>query len=68
MKPIIKAPKHLKTVLVCKMDKNDITLKLCKTIELIKYNVCAKYEPFTKWATPGIKEKKNYDIIFAGSF
>ena len=35
-----------------------MTLKLCKTIELIKCNVCAKYEPFTKWTTSGIKEKK----------
>ena len=52
-------PKPLKIVLVCKIDKNDIiTLKLCKTIELIKYNVCAKYEPSTKWTMPGIKEKK----------
>ena len=52
-------PKPLKTVLVCKMDKNDIiTLKLWKTIELIKCNVWGKYEPFTKWTTPGIKEKK----------
>ena len=35
-----------------------ITLKLCKTIELIKCNVSAKYEPSTKWAIPGIKENR----------
>ena len=41
------------------MHKNDvITLKLCKTIELIKCNVCMKYEPSTKCATQGIKENK----------
>ena len=58
----------LKTDLVCKMDKYDIiTLKLLETIELIKCNVCAKYEPFTKWTTPEIK-LKIYDVIFAGSF
>ena len=59
MKPIIKASGPLKTVLVCKMDKNDIiTLKLCKTIELIKCNVCAKYELSAKWTMPDIREKK----------
>ena len=41
------------------MHKNDvITLKLCETIELIKCNVCVKYEPSTKWTTSGIKENK----------
>ena len=33
-------------------------MKLCKTIELIKCNVCAKYEPSTKWTMPGIKENR----------
>ena len=41
------------------MDKNHvITLKLCKRIELIRCNVCAKYEPFMKWTMAEIKEKK----------
>ena len=35
-----------------------MTLKLCKTIELSKCNVSAKYESSTKWATPGIKENR----------
>ena len=30
----------------------------CKTIELIKCNVCMKYEHSTKWVTPGIKENR----------
>ena len=52
-------PKPLKTVLVCKMHKNDvITLKLCKTIELIICNVCVKYESSTKCTSPRIKENK----------
>ena len=37
---------------------NVITLKLCKTIELIKCNVCMKYEPSAKCKTPGIKENE----------
>ena len=51
------------------MDKNDvITLKLCKTIEMIKCNVCAKYEPSTKWTMPGIKEKNFMTSTLQGSF
>ena len=51
-------PEPLKTVLVCKIPKNDvITLKFSKTIELIKCNVCVKYEPSTKWTKPEIKER-----------
>ena len=66
MKPILKTQTP-KNVLVCKMRKNDvITSKLCKTIELIKYNMCVKYESSTKWATQGIKEQI-YDVMFAGS-
>ena len=58
MKSILQT-KTPKTVLVCKMHKNDaITLKLCKTTELIKCNVCVKHEPSAKWATPGIRENK----------
>ena len=33
-------------------------MKLCKTIELIKCNVCAKYEPSTKRTMPGIIENR----------
>ena len=62
-------PKSLKTVLVCKMDKNHvITWKLCKRIELIRCNVCAKYEPFMKWKTTGIKEKKIMSSSLQGPF
>ena len=51
------------------MDKNDIiTLKLCKTIELIKCNVCAKYEPSAKWTMPGIKEKNIMTSALQGPF
>ena len=51
------------------MDKNDIiTLKLCKTTELIQCNVCAKYEPSTKWETPGIKEKNFMMSSLQGPF
>ena len=51
------------------MDKNQvITLKLCKRIELIRCNVCAKYEPFMKWTTPGIKEKKIMSSSLQGPF
>ena len=49
------------------MHKNDvITLKLCKTIELIKCNVCVKYEPSTKCTTPGIKENKSMTSSLQG--
>ena len=38
------------------MHKNHvIILKICKTIALIKCNVCVKYEPSTKWTTPEFK-------------
>ena len=51
------------------MDKNDIiTLKLCKRIELIKCNVCAKYEPSAKWNMPGIKEKIIMTSALQGPF
>ena len=51
------------------MDKKDIiTLTLFKTIELIKCNVCAKYEPSAKWTMPGIKEKKNMPSALQGPF
>ena len=49
------------------MHKNDvITLKLCKTIELIKYNVCVKYEPSTSYKTPGIKENRFITLSLQG--
>ena len=51
------------------MDKNDIiTLKICKTIELIKCNVCAKYEPSATWTMPGIKEKNIMTSALQGPF
>ena len=51
------------------MDKNDIiTLKLCKTKELIKCNVCAKYEPSATWTMPGIKEKNIMTSALQGPF
>ena len=60
-------PKPLKTVLVCKMHKNDvITLKICETIELIKCNVCVKCEPSSKCTTPGIKENRFMISSFQG--
>ena len=60
-------PMLLKTVLVFKMHINDvITLKLCKAIELIKCNVCVKYEFSTKWVTPGNKENRFMTSSFKG--
>ena len=61
-------PKPLKTVLVCKIQNNDvIRLKLCKTIELIKCNVCMKYEPSTKCSTPRINENRFMASSLQGS-
>ena len=61
--------KSLKTVLICKMHKNDvIALKLCSTIELIKCNVCMEYEPSTKCTTPGIKKNKFMTSSLHGPF
>lgn len=49
----------LKTVLICKMHKNDIIAwTFCKTIEMIKCDVFIKYEPSTKTTRLGIKENK----------
>ena len=67
MSPILqnKTPKN---ILVCKMHKNDvITLKLCKTMELIQCNVCMKYEHSTKFTTPGSKENRFMASSLQGS-
>ena len=66
-------PKSLKTVLVCKMDKNHvITLKLCKRIELIRCNVCGQWQKLIRCNVCGqwqkLKKKKIMSSSLQGPF